>query len=120
MEPARFQITADAMSGRVVVNDVDVTDRVSALQVNVGEGPTVLTLVSRPSKGTIEGEGIVQVQPPGDGRTDAEIICEFLDQVDPALLDSDSLNARDVSQGLTPVILQVLATYARGETWDPT
>lgn len=120
MQPAAFRIQASPGGGRVEVNGVDVTDQVSAAQVTIGGGATVLTLVAKPSAGSIEGEGIVQVQLPPDERTEAEVICEFLAQVDPALLDKDSLNAHDVSQGLTPVILQVLATYARGETWSPT
>lgn len=112
MEPARFAITATPLGGTITVNGEDVTDLVGIAELRVADGqPTVLTL-HHAAEGVIEGEGIVHiVDGPAD---DGEIICAFLDGIDPAQLDNDALNNADVSTNLTAALLETLKRYARG------
>lgn len=117
-QPVSFKISADQIGGRVEVDGEDVTSKVGSAMVQVqADQPTVLLLHMKPGcEGTIQGEGIVEV---ATDRPDADVICEFLSGIDPNTLQSDALNGLDAGQNTTEVMLQVLQSYARGQTWDP-
>src|SRR4051812_48902457 len=105
MDTARFTIDAGPLGGRITVNDEDVTDRVGIAELRLANGqPTTLSL-HLSGTGTIEGEGVVQILEPRD---DADIICGFLELVDPDELDNDGLNDADAGTNLTAAILKTL------------
>ncbi len=109
-----FRIDAQPVGGRITINGEDVTDRVAAAELRVGRyDPTVLTLHHLDGAGPIEGEGIVQVVE-ADDRDDADIICAFLEQIDPVQLEQDALMAQTAAGTLTGPMLQMLCAYARG------
>lgn len=111
MDTARFTIQASPLGGRVQINDIDVTDQIGVCELRIADGqPTVLTL-HRAAEGVIEGEGIVQIV---HAQEDADIICDFLDGIDPEQLDQDALNDADASSNLTAAMLEILKRYARG------
>lgn len=109
---ASFRIQALPVGGEVLVNGEDVTDRIAATNIRIGQTePTVLTL-HLTGEGTIEGEGIVHIV---DEPTDpASIIAEFLAQVSPDQLEQDALMAHHSDETLTGAMLRVLASYATG------
>ncbi len=112
-----FRIAADAVGGRIEVAGEDLSDKVSAVEVRVCvHQPTVVTLHLSPTAGVIEGEGIIQVSAPGDPPDEASIICDFLALVDPDQIERDALRNADASGSLTPIMLRLLAGYARGDT----
>lgn len=112
-EPVPYKITTGAVGGRLVIDGEDVTDRVDAFGLRVGRTePTVLSLHLIPGAGDIEGEGLVHVV--ADPRDEADIICEFLAQIDPGMLEADVLQRNDVGGSFTGPMLEQLAAYARG------
>ena len=101
--------------GTVEIEGDDITDRVAGVQVDAAVGqPTVLTIHVQ-AGGVIEGDGIVQVANPSDV-DDAEIICDFLANVDPALLEQEAFRRLGPGQmNTTAAALAVLADLARGQ-----
>ena len=101
--------------GRVEIDGEDVSDRVAGVQVDAAVGqPTVLTIHVQ-AGGVIEGDGVVQVANPSE-IDDAEIICGFLANVDPALLEQEAFRRLGPGQmNTTASALAVLADMARGQ-----
>lgn len=113
MEVASFRLEVTPFGGRIHVNGEDVTDRVGIAELRVADGqPSTLTL-HHIGEGSIEGEGIVNISNTADDA--AEIICGFLESIDPDQLDADALNNADSATNLTAVMLKMLQRYARGE-----
>ena len=101
--------------GRVEIDGEDVSDRVAGVQVDAAIGQaTVVTLMVQ-AGGVVEGDGIVQVANPS-AVDDAAIICDFLANVDPALLEQEAFRRLGPGQmNTTAAALAVLADLARGQ-----
>lgn len=101
--------------GRVEIDGEDVTDRVAGVQVDAAIGqPTVVTLHVQ-AGGVIEGDGVVQVMNP-TAVDDAQVICDFLDHVDPAILEDTAFRMLGPGQtNMTTAIIAALADLARGK-----
>ena len=100
--------------GTVEIDGEDVTDRVAGVQVDAAIGQATVVTLHVQAGGVIEGEGIVQVANPS-AVDDAEIICDFLANVDPALLEQEAFRRLGPGQvNTTAAALDVLADMARG------
>lgn len=107
---SRFDITVDpAGNGRVVIDDVDVTEKVGALRFEASSRGPTLTLFG-PAVGQISGEGVVQTVADGAGRDYCE---NFLRQIDPDTIDqrllSDSIDEPFNTARVVEELLKVLA-----------
>lgn len=117
---AEFTIIMDKDEPFIGINGQDLTGLVSQLQVNVAEDtvPTVIIQFAPERSVDISGPGIVYVQ---TGRLGAG---EFLDNVDPKILEREVLNQMQWSQGSTllELAIDMLREAARGieSGTDPT
>ena len=113
MDTAHFQIAAQPVGGRIHINGTDVTGKVGAVEMRLGEAEvTVVTLhlLAGAEGSTIEGRGVVQVVAEGGGRT--QVIEEFLATVDPAELEKAAQYRTDLGGTLTQKMLTVLGDWA--------
>ncbi len=111
-----FRLTPNPVGpGRVEVDGQDVTDNVAGVQVDAAIGqPTTVTLHVQ-AGGEIVGDGVIQVvaTQPAD---DPEVICRFLDQVDPVLLEQEAFRTLGPGQMNTTIAaIDVLKRIARGQ-----
>src|SRR5947209_4217673 len=80
-----FDVTVDdAGHGRVVIDGVDVTEKVGALRFECSSRGPTLTLFGA-AVGQITGEGVVHTVADGAGRDYCE---NFLRQIDPDVIDA--------------------------------
>lgn len=111
-----FRLTPNPVGpGRIEVEGEDVTERIAGCEVHAAVGqPTVLTLHLQRG-GVIEGEGIVQVAQLSDV-DEGDVICRFLDAVDPEILEVEAFRRLGPGQmNTTAASLDVLKAMARGE-----
>lgn len=100
---------------KVVVNDQDVLKSVNALRLEVQEGalPTLTLLVDA---GDVElaGPGVVVVEQK-DEVDCTDLMVEFLDSIDPEMLEAESLSSLGWgSDNGTEAMLDTLKKWARG------
>lgn len=109
----RFAITVDSLGHGDMSIDGQPIPEVDGIDVRIRPGqPTVVTLHHQADL-DLTGSGLVQSnvdQDPG------ELVAEFLDQIDPQLLEQTALMNADASQSLTGTMLAQLAAWARGAT----
>ena len=114
MSLSHFEIKT-SLDGRasVVVDDVDVSRQIAALQFQARPGDVpILTLVER-VEGSISGDGIVRVESQSNVRT-GEVIAEFLEAIDPGDLERVVCERCGFGDSGTMVTLEVLKEWALG------
>jgi len=112
-------IRTDGAAASVVVDGVDMSNRLAGYQVehHAGQAPLLVLFPRAGTDAQFDGMATVMVaaqEAPG------EAIAEFLQAVDPAALDRAALN-RDLdgsSNELTKAMLAQLVDWARGKTGE--
>ncbi|MGW5989553.1 hypothetical protein ACWFRT_13640 [Streptomyces anulatus] len=119
-EPRRVQITADGMSGRIVIDGTDLSKHLRgfALEHSVG-GPPTLVLYANAHHG-LQFEGVAHVVV-GEQQDPGQTVAAFLANIDPAALSRAALNRDDLDgtpHELTRAMLMTLTdmTLGRGGT----
>jgi hypothetical protein len=107
---SRFSINLDdAGRGEVVIDGVDVTEKVGALRFECSSKGPLLTLFGA-ATGEIQGVGVVHTVADGDGRTYCE---NFLRQIDADSIDrrllSDSVDEPFNTARIIEELLRVLS-----------
>lgn len=112
---AKFRIeSAPTGRGTVEVNGQDVTQEISGLAFDMRPGqPPLLTLHFIAAVGVLEGEGIVHAQ---SATTDGDGLVEFLDAINPKLLEEAALEESGWGDNQTEIMLTVLKKWASGGT----
>lgn len=110
---ARFQLDLQPGAQRIVVNDQEVADVVS-VQVHAGAADVPHVVIVKRGEGTIEGEGIVQVQPEVENAK-AQVLA-WLEALDGDQLERQALDQQGWgSGGLGNEILSVLKQLAEAQ-----
>lgn len=110
----RLYLGTPGAARSVIINDEDVGAIVHEVQVRAPAGGIPEVWLRMPAEGTIEGEGIVRVTSDEDGDV-GEVVAAFLESVDPAQLEADSLEGLGLGdEGPTKAMLAKLVEYARG------
>ena len=93
MSLAKFEVSVNEIGiGKIVVNDDDISNRVTALRLDVQPGNVpVVSMVQRAGSATIDGEGIVRITE--DAKNPNDYIVEFLDGIDPEQLSKEVLGS---------------------------
>lgn len=121
MPLARIRVYLDATGPQsVLVNGEDVVDRVAEVGLKASPGqPPELWLMHR-GELDLEGDGIVKVALVEQGAvsaSDSDVICEFLDSIDPAELETRALESLGLGDaGGTQAMLDQLKRWARGQS----
>lgn len=116
--PRRVQITADGMTGRVVVDGTDLSKDVRGytLEHHVGEAPRLVLHAVAHRGAQFEGLAHVVV---GEEHDPGATVAAFLSSVDPEALQQAALSRDDLDGSkheLTRAMLQQLADWAQGRT----
>jgi hypothetical protein len=114
--PRRVSITSNGITGRVLLDETDITDHVHGytIQQQPGQAPVVM-LHAHPAGGALF-EGLAHVVLTDD-QDPADLIVAFLTNISPAALEDAALNRDDLDDqryALTRAMLAQLADWARG------
>lgn len=115
--PRRVSITSNGLSGRVLLDETDVTPHVGGytIQQHAGQAPVVM-LHARPAGGIVF-EGLAHVAV-ADQADPTEALVAFLSGIDPRALEEAALNRDDLGSeryALTRAMLAQLADWAEGK-----
>lgn len=114
MKPVPFRIHADPLGGNIEIDGTDLTEHVAAFDLHVGQTePSILSLHLIPGHGPIQGEALIHI---ADDSDPGDLICAFLDTIDPGELDQHALNNADASSNLTEAMIATLKQWARERT----
>ena len=107
----KFTIKGDRTSGyETTIEGVDVSSTLNGLQLSLGDGgPPQLVLSVNTGRVEIEAEATITVIDPG---AELRAILDFLDDVNPAVLEEQMLGG-DMGSGPAEMTLQALKTAAR-------
>lgn len=112
---ARFALTAMPGAGTITVNGQDLTDSVRRATVVMDRGEVPILMLEMRGTGTVEGEGIVQVVPDGQGGVHAvgDAVVEFLEAVDPQALEVEAMALAGLAESPIVGALRALKQAAR-------
>jgi len=108
---ARFRIAGNGVKGQVEVNDQDVTPLIAGVQYRHHDGtlPEVF-LTIRSGETQLEGEGVVHIMSPDTDH--GQIVCDFLERIDPEELEQAALSGLGLGENGTQAIIDVLKAWA--------
>lgn len=111
MALVRFELDLTPGGGRVVVDGVDVSDRVAGVRVDAGVDQIPHVLLELAGEGTIEGVGVVETA----STFDPAGVVAFLEALDPESVEKAAGDGLGWGEGnYTVALLDYLKRLARG------